>query len=134
MYFLIIFQTVTHHGECAVWSARFLFDQVVLDSAFGFDRVEDLFPGGVAFAERDRVGLSGRPVLTMDALDASGIGVDPGDWVGAHFDTGAYVELQDDLLRRAGANDIHRPLSVDRPPFHLMVVIPGCHLERLQLL
>src|SRR4029450_13162556 len=105
----------------------FLFAEVLLAPAGPLDGVEDRLPRRVAFAERGVVAVGHRPVLAVDALDPSRIRLDPGARVGAALETGADVELQDEVLRRAGGEDVHRALAVDFAPLDLVVVIPRDH-------
>src|SRR5262249_15018265 len=77
-------------------AAALLFDQVVLDAAAVFGRLEKLFPRCHAFTEKDRVAFAGvgRPLLAMHGAYAAGIGLDPGDGVGTRFKASANVQLQ----------------------------------------
>src|SRR5213082_1148339 len=119
---LPVIETALHHLElAAVCGAGFLFDQVVLHSTSGLDSVENLPPWRVAFTERDIVAAVGRPILAVHALDPTRVRVDPGNRVGADLQAGADVELQHDVLRRAGREHVHRTLPVYQTPLDLMV-------------
>jgi hypothetical protein len=68
----------------------------------------------------------------VQAGDASGVGLDEGDRVDAGCETPADVELQRERLRRSGGENLDGPLSLDRRPIRLVIVVPGKHAERLK--
>jgi alcohol dehydrogenase (cytochrome c) len=117
-------------------AAAFLLDQVILDAAHALGGLEDFRPGRVAFTEQNAIGAVGLltcgPVLTVDAANAAGIRVDPGNRVYARFHHRADVQLQREFLRRACGEHIHGAFPVDRGPFGLVIVESGTHAERLQ--
>ncbi len=63
--------------------AAFLFDQIILDASHTLGGFENLRPRRVAFAEQNPISFSlpRRPVLAVQAVDASRIGSDPGHGV-----------------------------------------------------
>src|SRR5215212_10569421 len=96
--------------------AAFLLHQVELHAANRLHRVEDLLPRSDALAEQDAKALllglrAGRPILQVNAPDASRMAFDPGDRVGAGFDAGADVELEHELRRRVRRQDVHDALA-----------------------
>src|ERR1700760_226345 len=59
----------------------------------------------------------------MEDADTAGIGVDPGNGIGASFDAGANVQLKDEVLRRVSGNDVHgAEVAIERFPFGLVIV------------
>src|SRR4051794_37316037 len=111
-----VVQALLDHWEGAVRSAGFLFDQVVLDAAARLRSGEELLPGRLALAERDGVAVGLAPVLAVHAPNPAGVRLDPRDRIGARFETGPDVELEDEFLRRLLGEHVHRPLAVDRRP------------------
>ena len=75
-----------------------------------------------------------RPVLAVHAADAAGVRLDPCHGVGARLDAGADVELQRHVLRRPRGQNVHWTLTLHRLPFNGVIVEPGRHPQRLQLL
>src|SRR5215467_13433327 len=108
-------------------TAAFLLDQVVFDAAAVFGRRKKLLPRRHPFAEQNRIALGGvgRPFFAMHGTDTAGIGLDPGDWIGADFQAGADVELQHDGRFGVFGKYVHRPSAAvrERLPFGLMIVV-----------
>src|SRR5208283_2247679 len=113
-------------------AAAFLLDEIVLDAAAVFGRLEDRRPRRHALAKQHLVALVRRPILTVNAADAAGAGANPRHRVGAGFDAGADVELEHYVGGRIGGDDLDGALALDGSEFQLMVVIAGGHAERLQ--
>jgi hypothetical protein len=109
----------------------FLLDQIELDSAGGFRRVEDLLPWRHALTEQSLVAQLGRPLFAMDGTNAAGILVDPRNRIGSYFDAGADVELQHHILISVGGEHLDGTLAINDLELGLMVVITGAHSERL---
>ena len=116
-------------GKASLVGATGLASHRILGSPAGqspFARLTEItFP--TLRAVQETAALPGAPIFTVDTLDASGIGVDPRDRIGAHFNACADIELHDHISRRAGRDHIHRSLTFEHAPFHLMIVIPGGH-------
>ena len=112
-------------------AAAFLLHQIKLHTADRLDRGEDFFPRRDALAEEDAETFflgarARRPVLEMNALDTAGVGLDPGDGIGAGLDAGTDVELEYKLLRRTGREQVHdASLTLDFFPLAGVIVKTG---------
>src|SRR5215510_16362698 len=116
-------------------AAAFLLDQVILHAADGLSGCEDFLPGRSALAEQQTIAFpfARGPFFEVKRSDASPIGLDPGDRIGAGVHTGAHVELQSHVLRRVGGEHFHWALALYRDEFQLVIMEPGAHPQRFEL-
>ncbi len=70
----------------------------------------------------------------MQRADAAGIGFDPRHRVGTGLDTGAHVELQHQIVRSVGGDDLDGPRSLQRPELGIVIVIAGTETFGLEVL
>src|SRR5271166_237882 len=69
----------------------------------------------------------------MDAADAARISFDPGHGVGTGSNAGAYVELENDVVRRVGGNDLNWAFGPDRFELGSVIVIAGAEPGRVEI-
>src|SRR5204863_3586291 len=84
--------------------AAFLLHQIELHTSDRLHRVEDPLPRRDPLSEQYPIPLvlgfgARRPVLEMDASDASRMSGDPGDRIGPGLEAGADVEIEVELRR-----------------------------------
>lgn len=70
----------------------------------------------------------------MKRTDTARVLANPGNRVGAGFDTGADIELEGNGLVGVLSQDVHGALAVDGMPFGVMVVVAGGDVGFLELL
>src|SRR5258708_7172785 len=77
-----------------------LLNQVAFDSADAFRDFKNLGPWGTACAKKDAIAAPGpmSPILTMNALGAARIRLDPRHGVGLRGDAGSHIELKHKLF------------------------------------
>jgi hypothetical protein len=132
----VVRQAALGHRELAAGRTDLLLDVVMLDAADALGGIEDAHPRRIAFAEGHRITpiVAGPPVLAVHAADAARVRFDPGHGISPGLHARADIELQYELARCAGGQDVHRSLAVDRPPLDGVVVESGRHAVRPQRL
>src|SRR5450432_2364579 len=116
--------------------ATFLLNQVILNPAHTFRSRKNPLPVRNSLSKQNLVPFPclRRPVLAMNGVNSPRIRTDPIRWIRSRFQASSYIELQHNRRIRILRQNFNRPLTFNRPEFHLVVMTSDTQTGRLKLL